>query len=51
MHTTHHAALEQKHATLDRRIAEETARPVPDATVLHGLKKQKLKIKEEMSTL
>lgn len=51
MLTTHQTALETKHATLDRRIAEETQRPVPDSTVIAGLKKQKLKLKEELSTL
>jgi len=51
MNQTHHTALETKHATLDRRIAEETGRPSPDATLLHDLKKQKLRIKEELSSL
>jgi len=51
MHSTHHTALETKHATLDRRIADEEGRPAPDAIVLHDLKKQKLRIKEEMSSL
>lgn len=47
--TAHHTALQAKHATLDQRIAEESHRPAPDSTVLHDLKKQKLKLKEEMS--
>jgi hypothetical protein len=51
MPTTHQAALETKHAVLDRRIAEETQRPLPDTTVLAGLKKQKLKLKEELTSL
>ena len=51
MATTHQAALETKHAVLDRRIAEESHRPLPDATILAGLKKQKLKLKEELQTL
>ncbi|WP_419808055.1 YdcH family protein [Sphingomonas sp.] len=49
--TTHQAALETKHTALDRRIAEESTRPLPDAQVLAGLKKQKLRLKEEISTL
>lgn len=49
--TTHQAALETKHAGLDRRIAEETHRPSPDAQIIAGLKKQKLKLKEELSKL
>ncbi len=51
MQTTHQTALETKHAVLDRRIAAETHRPLPDATVLAGLKKQKLRLKEEIVSL
>lgn len=49
--TTHQAALETKHNALDRRIAEESTRPLPDAQILAGLKKQKLRLKEELTTL
>lgn len=49
--TTHQAALESKHAGLDRRIAEESSRPQPDAHLIAGLKKQKLKLKEELAKL
>lgn len=49
--TTHQAALETKHSALDQRIAEETLRPQPDAQLLAGLKKQKLKVKEELASL
>ncbi|WP_174280582.1 DUF465 domain-containing protein [Sphingomonas bacterium] len=48
MASTHQAALETKHATLDRRLAEESARPHPDSTLVADLKKQKLKLKEEI---
>lgn len=48
MASTHHAALETKHAVLDQRIAEETHRPMPDTIVIAELKKQKLKLKEEL---
>ncbi|RXD06901.1 DUF465 domain-containing protein [Sphingomonas sp. UV9] len=51
MQTTHQTALETKHAVLDRRIAEEVHRPMPDTTVLAGLKKQKLRLKEEIVSL
>lgn len=51
MATTHQAALESKHAVLDRRIAEETHRPLPDGAVLADLKKQKLRLKEELTGL
>ncbi|HVF94547.1 MAG TPA: YdcH family protein [Sphingomonas sp.] len=50
MQTTHQTALATKHATLDRRIAEETHRPLPDALILAELKKQKLRLKEELSS-
>lgn len=49
MQTTHQTALAAKHATLDRRIAEEAHRPHPDALLIAGLKKQKLRVKEEIS--
>ncbi len=51
MQTTHQMALETKHARLDKRIADETHRPMPDAIRLAELKKQKLKIKEEIAHL
>ncbi|MBB4153054.1 hypothetical protein GGQ80_000942 [Sphingomonas jinjuensis] len=51
MQTTHQTALETKHAALDRRIAEESHRPLPDAVALANLKKQKLKLKEELTSL
>jgi hypothetical protein len=41
-------SLESKHADLDRRIEDEIHRPLPDQMVLAELKKQKLRIKEEL---
>ena len=49
MDNTHLAALEAKHAGLEARIDSELHRPVPDSTALAALKKQKLRIKEEMT--
>jgi len=49
--TSHYSALEAKHAVLDRQIADESHRPMPDAAALAAMKKQKLRIKEEMVTL
>ena len=49
MASTHQTALQSKHAVLDRRLAEEAARPMPDTLVIADLKKQKLKLKEEFS--
>ena len=48
MHNAHLSALEAKHAGLERQITAESQRPLPDAHMLADLKKQKLKLKEEM---
>ena len=48
MASTHHTALQSKHAVLDQRLAEETGRPMPDTIVIADLKKQKLRLKEEL---
>ena len=49
MQTAHQAALSAKHSNLDQRIAAETQRPLPDQILLAELKKQKLRVKEELS--
>lgn len=51
MTDSHSNALVAKHAHIDARIASETSRPRPDETLLHMLKKQKLKIKEALARL
>ena len=51
MHQAHVSALQAKHAGLEARIVEETQRPAPDAAMLARLKKEKLKIKEEIAGL
>lgn len=51
MSTSHLSALKSRHADLDEKIANEERRPAPDVAVLAQLKKQKLKIKEEMLTI
>jgi hypothetical protein len=48
METSHDSALQLKHAGLERAIAEEMSRPAPDYVTIQNLKKQKLKIKEEL---
>lgn len=48
MDDNHVQALHEKHGRLDRKIHEETCRPIPDSTLLARLKKQKLKIKEQL---
>ena len=51
MHQAHVSALEAKHAGLEARINEESQRPLPDMATLTRLKKEKLKVKEEMAGL
>lgn len=49
MLASHRSALEAKHAGLDRQIASEALRPMPDEQVIASLKRQKLRLKEELS--
>ena len=49
MQNAHFSALTAKHSTLDQRIAAESQRPLPDQILLAQLKKQKLRVKEEMT--
>ncbi|MBO4520299.1 MAG: YdcH family protein [Alphaproteobacteria bacterium] len=46
----HLQALRAKHAALDEEIAKEMARPLPDETTISSLKRQKLKLKEEIES-
>jgi len=49
MHVEAHlAALSEKHQKLDEIILQEEHRPSPDSVMLHELKKEKLKLKDEM---
>jgi uncharacterized protein len=45
----HLTALESKHNELDAIIAKEEARPAPDVVKIHTLKKQKLRLKDELT--
>ena len=49
MDTSHASSLQLKHAGLERRIEEEMSRPMPDPAMLQELKKQKLRIKEQLA--
>ncbi|HEX4761208.1 MAG TPA: YdcH family protein [Sphingomicrobium sp.] len=42
-------ALESKHQALHSLIDEEEHRPHPDEDLLHRLKKEKLRIKDELA--
>jgi hypothetical protein len=44
-------SLEDRHATLERQIASEDSRPRPDAEALTRLKREKLRLKEEIEKL
>jgi len=44
-------SLKTRHASLDRSIAEEDLRPMPDGDTLARLKREKLRLKEEMARM
>ncbi len=44
-------SLQSKHASLDREIDEENQRPHPDDTRLHELKREKLRIKDQITEM
>jgi hypothetical protein len=48
MESSHVSALQLKHAGLERRIQQELNRPLPDLATLQTLKKQKLRLKDEL---
>lgn len=41
--------LRAKHAALEAQIEKESQRPLPDSMVLADLKRQKLRIKDELA--
>jgi hypothetical protein len=43
--------LGSRHEVLDRKIQDETSRPSSDGTMLRELKRQKLRLKEEIEGL
>jgi hypothetical protein len=49
MANTHRDQLLARHARLDASLANELKRPAPDATQLRRLKREKLKLKDEIS--
>jgi hypothetical protein len=44
-------ALKEKHKALDAALEEEFSRPHPDDLEIHNLKKQKLRIKDEIASI
>ena len=49
MEQSHIASLQAKHEGLERRLKDEMSRPAPDMSMIQKLKKQKLRLKEEIS--
>ena len=49
MASAHLTSLTARHAALDASVAAETRRPLPDQVRLARLKREKLKVKEEMT--
>lgn len=43
-------SLEAKHQELELRLEEELKRPYPDSAVVAHLKKEKLRLKDQMSS-
>ena len=50
MHSTHVDALRSKHAGLEARLHDEMSRPSPDIGTIQQLKKQKLRIQDELAS-
>jgi uncharacterized protein YdcH (DUF465 family) len=49
MASAHVTSLKTRHAHLDARIHTEEQRPTPDAALLARLKKEKLRLKDELA--
>ncbi|MEM0900474.1 MAG: DUF465 domain-containing protein [Pseudomonadota bacterium] len=47
----HLEALERKHLKLEEQISSAFGRPAPDQTALSQMKREKLKIKEEIERI
>lgn len=47
----HLKALEYRHSELEKTIANENKRPLPDYLYLKELKQKKLRLKEELGSL
>jgi hypothetical protein len=47
--SSHLHALRSKHAGIDARLRDELARPAPDTATIQLLKRQKLRLKEEIA--
>jgi uncharacterized protein len=46
VNNSHISALRTKHAELEAKLEREEVRPMPDESLIHSLKKQKLHLKD-----
>ena len=44
-------SLKTQHIELERKLDQETSRPMPDEEILHTIKREKLHLKDEMMRL
>ena len=49
MEQSHASALQLKHAGLERQLADEQNRPMPDLGTIQLLKKRKLRLKDQIA--
>jgi hypothetical protein len=47
----HLSSLTERHRRIEQAIEEESSRPHPDEFRLHALKREKLRLKDEMTVL
>lgn len=50
MQSSHVEALRSKHAGLESRLRDEQSRPAPDISMIQQIKRQKLRLKEEIAS-
>lgn len=50
-HANNIDALRDKHAELEAKLEDENSRPLPEQTVISAIKRQKLRIKDQMAGL
>jgi len=48
MESSHISALQNRHDGIERQIHQEMRRPLPDDVLVQDLKKQKLRLKEQL---
>lgn len=49
MESSHVTALQAKHEGLERQLRDELNRPSPDSAMIQAIKKQKLRLKQEIA--